>query len=170
MDIVIIALRLIHILSGVFWAGTAFFFVSFLEPAVKATGPEGGKVMQRLSQMGYSTALSIVGVLNVGSGLLMYVRDFGLTIQLTTGAGLGFTFGGAAGLLALLVGLFVARPAAARVGVLGKQIQASGKPPTPEQLAEIQALQRRLGQGALWTALLLALALIGMSTARYLSL
>jgi hypothetical protein len=99
----------------------------------------------------------------------MYVRDFGLTIQLTTGAGLGFTFGGTAGLLALLIGFFVARPAAARVGVLGKQIQASGKPPTPDQLAEIQALQRRLGQGAVWTALLLALALIGMSTARYLS-
>jgi uncharacterized membrane protein len=33
-----IILRLIHILSGIFWVGTAFFFVLFFEPTIKAAG------------------------------------------------------------------------------------------------------------------------------------
>ncbi len=42
MHAVMIALRLLHILLGVFWAGTLFFIVTFLEPSVRAAGPEGG--------------------------------------------------------------------------------------------------------------------------------
>jgi len=170
MDVLMIVLRLIHILSGVFWAGTAFFFVSFLEPTVEAAGPEGGKFMQKLAQTRFAIALSMAGLLTVLSGLLMYWRDSGgfQVAWITTPTGLAFAVGGLAGILAFLIGFFVSRPAVARMTVIGQQAQAAGGPPSPEQMAEIQALQKRVGQGALRVALLLTVALIGMSVARYL--
>ncbi len=58
-------------------------------------------------------------------------------------------------------------PAAKRLGALGQEIQASGGPPTPEQLAEVQAQQKKLTQGALWTAILLAVSVAGMALSRY---
>jgi len=170
MSLLFIILRLIHIFSGVFWAGTAFFFVSVLEPTIEASGPEGGKVMQRLAQSRFPIVLPIAALLTVLSGLVMYWLDSG-GLQagwITSGTGLGFTIGAVAGLAAFVIGVFISRPAVARLGLLAQQVQASGGPPTPAQGAEIQALQKRTSQSALWTAILLALALIGMSIARYL--
>jgi hypothetical protein len=42
-------LRLVHIVSGVFRVGTMLFVAGFLQPAVAAAGPDGGRVMQRLA-------------------------------------------------------------------------------------------------------------------------
>jgi len=58
------------------------------------------------------------------------------------------------------------KPAAKRMSAVGQEIQASGGPPTPEQMAEIQAQQKKLSQGALWSAILLAVAVIGMALSR----
>ncbi len=52
--------------------------------------------------------------------------------------------------------------------MINQQAQAAGGPPSPEQMAEIQALQKTLDQATRRTALLLTIALIGMATARYL--
>ena len=46
----LILLRFIHVLFGVFWAGTAMFTAAFLIPAVRALGPAGGPVMQQIAQ------------------------------------------------------------------------------------------------------------------------
>jgi len=45
---VILILRVIHILLGVFWAGAVFMVALFVQPAIAASGPEGGKVMGAL--------------------------------------------------------------------------------------------------------------------------
>src|SRR5690242_21394863 len=39
-------LRLIHILAGIFWAGTAFMVAGYLVPAARARGREGGLFLQ----------------------------------------------------------------------------------------------------------------------------
>ena len=170
MDWLIIALRLIHILAGVFWAGTSFFFVSFLQPAAQRAGPEGNKFMQVLGASRLSPVLSVLALLNVLSGLIMYWRNSGglQAAWITSGMGLGFTVGALAGLVALGFGLIVARPANVRMGALGKEIQAAGGPPTPAQMAEIQRLSATLSTGSFWTVVCLLIALIGMSVARYL--
>lgn len=49
MNFYLIVPRLIHIGSGVFWAGAAVMIAAFLEPTVRAAGPEGGRFMQRLA-------------------------------------------------------------------------------------------------------------------------
>ena len=169
MDLYMIILRLIHIFFGVFWAGTTFFFVSFLQPTVKAAGPEGGKVMQRLAQSRFATVMPLAAGLTVVAGALMYWRvSGGLQVGwITSGTGLSLTIGAVGGILAFVIGLVVSRPAIVRVAELAKEMQAAGGPPTPAQMAEIQSLQKTLSSGAIWTAVLVAIALLGMAVARY---
>src|SRR2546426_4742723 len=60
VDATMILLRVIHILPGVFWAGATFFLVGFLQPVVAASGPEGGRLMQRLtSQKRFQMAMPV---------------------------------------------------------------------------------------------------------------
>jgi hypothetical protein len=169
MDILMIVLRLFHIISGVFWAGTAFFFVSFLQPVVRASGPEGGKVMQQLALSRFTTTIVAAGTLTVLSGLLMYWRDSGFQLAwILSPTGIAFTIGGLAGLSGLGVAFSVSRPAIMRVAALAKEMMAAGGPPTPAQMGEIQALQARITQGGRWLAALLGIAVTAMAVARYL--
>ncbi|MBA3672180.1 MAG: hypothetical protein H0W68_09190 [Gemmatimonadaceae bacterium] len=46
-----IILRLVHILSGVFWAGSAIFNDRFVAPTIRALGADSGKVMRELAQL-----------------------------------------------------------------------------------------------------------------------
>ena len=171
MDLYMIVLRILHIGSAVFWAGATFFFVSFLEPAVRKSGPEGGKVMQTLYAGRYPVAFPVVVLLTVVSGLLMYWRDSGgfKLVWITSSFGLGITFGAVMGLIAAAIGLAIPRSATARIAMISKEIQAQGAPPTPAQMAGMKKQNERLTQGALWTAVFLSLAVLGMSAAETLA-
>ena len=165
----LILLRLIHILAGVFWAGTAMFTVSFLIPAVRALGPAGGPVMQEITQ---KRKLPVYffgsGILTVLSGFALYWHDSaGFTNGfMRSGGGVTFGIGAILALLAMCVGIFVASPTAMRAGALGAAIAAAGKP-TPEQAAEMQRLQVRMGKASALGAGLLTLTVITMAIARY---
>src|SRR5712692_4794797 len=163
MDVLIIVLRLIHILTGVFWAGTAFFLVSFLTPAIQAAGPEGGKVMQRLALSRFPRALPGAAVFTVLSGLVMYWDKYIAVNLWSTRAGIGFAFGGAMGLIAVLIGLLVTAPATMSVAAIAKELIATGKPPSPTQMQEIQSAQIKLASGAIWNAMFLGLAVAAMA-------
>ena len=72
----LIALRLTHIVFGVFWAGTAMFNAIFLIPAVRALGPAGAPVMQQIGEKQNLSAYFLgSGVLTVLSGLGLYWYD-----------------------------------------------------------------------------------------------
>jgi len=168
----LILLRLVHILFGVFWAGTAMFNAIFLIPAVRALGPAGGPVMQEIAGKRKLPVYFLVsGLLTVLSGFGLYWHDSaGFTNGFMRSAG-GMTFGIGASLalIAVLLGIFVVTPAAMRTGKLGAAIAAGGKPPTPEQAAEMQQLQAKLGKMALVAAVLLTLTTIAMAVGRYVS-
>src|SRR6476469_9770961 len=165
-------LRLIHILFGVFWAGTAMFNAVFLIPAVRALGPAGGPVMQEIAgKRKLPVYFLVAGLLTVLSGFGLYWHDSqGFTNGFMRSAG-GMTFGIGAvfALIAVVLGIFVVTPAAMRTGKLAAAIAAGGKPPTPEQAAEMQQLQATLGKMALVAASLLTLTTIAMAVARYVS-
>src|SRR4030095_12237203 len=118
----LILLRFVHILFGVFWAGTAMFTAAFLIPAVRALGPAGGPVMQQLAQ---KQKLPVYffgsGVLTVLSGFALYWHDSaGFTNGfMRSGGGITFGIGAVLALLAMSVGIFMASPAAMRAGKLG---------------------------------------------------
>ena len=168
----LILLRLIHVLFGVFWAGTAMFNAAFLIPAVRALGPAGGPVMQEIAGKRKLPVYFLVsGILTVLSGFGLYWYDsagFSNGFMRSAG-GMTFGIGGLLALTALLLGLFVVTPAAMRASKLGGAIAAAGKPPTPEQAAEMQRLQIKLGKMAALAAGLLTLTTIAMAVARYVS-
>lgn len=166
MDVFVAVLRLLHIFGGVFWAGGTFMLAGYVEPTARAAGAEGGRFMQRLAgQSGFSQAIGIATLANVLSGLLLYWQNSGgLDLAwITTSAGLAFTLGGLAGLAAYVVGFSINGRASTQMARLAKEMQAAGGPPAPEKLAQMQALQEKLRQGGRIGAVLLVVALIGMS-------
>jgi uncharacterized membrane protein len=163
-------LRLIHILAGVFWAGSAFFLAGFLIPTIRETGAEGGRVMGYLvARRRLPVFLGIAMLLTVLSGLIMYGRTAAATHGTWTGTapGIAYGVGGLAAILGAVVGMGVSGAAAGRMAAIGQRGAESGKP-SPEQQAEIQRLQRRMLLGARTAAGLIAVAVVAMATARYL--
>ncbi len=68
-------LRLVHILAGVFWVGSAVFMAAIVLPAARAAGAEGGVFMERLMQQPRTrAALGAAMLLTVLSGLALYGR------------------------------------------------------------------------------------------------
>ncbi len=169
MNFLMIAMRIIHIFSGVFWAGTSFFMISFVTPSVIATGAEGQKFMQQLAfRTRFSTAMMGVAVLTVLSGLIMYWEIFEFRFSaLSTGYGLMLTLGGIAGFIGFLTGYFIQNLTIRKMKAISNSIIASGGPPSPEQQAEMKSLSEKVSKGGQITSVFLALALLGMSIAQY---
>jgi uncharacterized membrane protein len=169
MNILILVLRIIHIFSGVFWVGFAFFNIAFLQPTVRAVGPEGQKTMQYLTQK--TRLLSTVYAaanLTMLSGLIMYwlLLGFGLSF-LRSGYGIVLTVGSIAGVIAWIYAVVVIRGIFNRMQATGQEIQAQGGPPTPEQARRMQALVARLGRVGQVALVFLVIALLGMASARF---
>lgn len=164
-----VVLRIVHLLSGVFWVGAAMFVFFFLEPAVAKSGPAGGQVMGTLA--GSKMPLTMMGTstLVVLSGLLLYWRNSnGFDADwISTRTGLAFTIGGIAGLLAWMEGFVVHLPLQIKMKKLGEQIMAAGVAPSPEQMKEGDALRHKLKHAAMWSVILLVVAVLGMAVARY---
>jgi uncharacterized membrane protein len=171
-DLYVIVLRLAHVGAGLFWVGAAYTFFGFVEPTLKALGPEVNKnfmnyvVKRRRFPMVVVTA-SLVAVI---SGVLLYWRaSDGLDMTwISSPVGLGFTIGGLAAIVALVLGFTVITPTIGRLEALGSQVDEAGGPPTPEQAAQFQALDKRLGSAGLWDFVLLTVAVVFMAISRYL--
>ena len=164
------AVRIIHIVVGVFWVGTVVFMAAFLMPSVRAAGPAGGTVIQQL--MGVRRLpLWIMGsmALTLLSGLGLYWRDSAgfQSAWLASGAGKAFGLGGAVAIAASILGMAINMPTARRLTEISGRLQAAGRPPTPEEQATLAALQARLGRASVVAAVLLVTATLLMAIARY---
>ena len=166
MNILYIVLRFIHILAGTFWVGAAVVTTAFLMPAARAIGPEGGKFVQFvLGKRGMSKTISLSAILTTLPGIAIYwIKTGGLqSAWVFTSAGLIITIGAITGIAAAILGGMVTSPTAARMEALSKEMQSAGGPPKPEQLAQLQALQKRLGQAGLWGTILLVITVVTMA-------
>lgn len=168
MQILILLLRVVHILAGVFWAGATWLLAGWVTPAVELSGPAGQTFMQTLvRKRRLSDGLTAAAVLTILSGLyLFWVASSGLRPGwFRTGLGLSLTIGALAGIATFLIGMFVSRPSASRLGQLATRAHAGGGPPDPETLAEMKMLSEQLNQAGIWTAVLLAISVLGMAAA-----
>jgi len=166
MDILIVILRIIHIFAGVFWVGAAWLLAFFIGPTALALGADGGKFMGYLNtQRRFPIVVSVAAVLTVLAGWALFFIAWGPVFN--TPKGLAFAVGGVLGLIALGIGGGVLGPASLKVTRLGGEIARAGKPPSPEQMAEMSALQKRLTTASLWNAIFASLALLFMALARY---
>jgi hypothetical protein len=171
MSPLLVVLRLIHILCGVYWAGTMFFFVTFLEPSLRSLGPDGGKVMIRFFERGYLKLLPVMAVLTMLSGVwLLWQQSVGFgAAYMGSPLGIAFSTGGLLAIIAFAVGMLVMRPAATRIWALSKQVpQASSDDARNAIMAEIGKTRVRTVLGARIVFALLVLAVALMASARYL--
>ncbi len=165
MDILVIVLRLIHVLAGVFWVGGAIISTFFLAPTAAATGEVGQKFMSHLmTQARINVRFMIASILTVLSGAWLYWLDSGgLTSGwISSGAGWGFGLGAVFALIGAGVGSMVGRNAARMGKIAG---EAHGKP-TPAQVMEMQAAQRQMTMASRLSTIALVIALALMATAR----
>ena len=166
----LLTLRLIHILAGAFWAGTAIFTAAFLIPTIRALGPQGAPVMRHIAQVRKLPIYFLTaGILTVLSGIGLYsIASGGFSSSwMRSGPGITFGIGAILALTAMTIGIAVASPLAKRAGALAAAIGASGGKPTPEQATEMQQLQARMGITSALGALLLTGATAAMAVARY---
>jgi uncharacterized membrane protein len=160
-----LSLVFLHVAFGVLWAGGAIVVGLFVIPAVIDAGPSGGAVMGGILKRRLPVFLSLSAFIVVLSGIRMYMIRF-TPEWLTTAEGLAITIGAVLGLGAFVLGFFIQRPLAGKVGTLAGRIAASGAPPTPDQAAELAALRARLRRVAALTAWHLIGATILMSLHR----
>jgi uncharacterized membrane protein len=169
MVFLLIVLRLLHIVSGIFWVGAALILTFFVSPAARATQESGQKFMAHMMQnTPFSKSIIYAALISVLAGLALYWIDSdGLTSAwMTSGPGLGFGLGGLSALLGLHFGFQINRRSG-RLMQVGGEISSQGTPPTEAQAAEIQTLQQQLKSGGYLNAFFLLLAAILMSTARF---
>lgn len=166
MNILIIILRVLHIVAGVFWVGTAMFSTFFLTPAMAASADSGRALMDYLmSKARLSVRMSAASGTTVLAGAILYwIDSAGLTSAWTTsGPGLGFGIGALLALLGMGLGSMVG----ARAKKMGQMATFTQGKPTPAQLAEMQDAQKAMSQASLWSTIALIISLACMATARY---
>jgi uncharacterized membrane protein len=165
----LILFRLLHIVLGVFWAGTMVFLAAFFIPTMRAV-PNAGAVMQHIMVARKLSAwLAVAAVTTVLSGITLYWNaSLGFTSAwLHSGAGRTFGTGGVLAIIAFIIGMTVNNPGGRRLTALAVSIQAAGGAPTPAQATEIQALQKRMALSTMIIAVLVLLATAAMASARY---
>jgi uncharacterized membrane protein len=171
MDTYMVVLRILHILAGAFWVGSAIVIFLFLQPSARELGPAATPLMMHLAQKKRLPDITLAAAgITILAGLLMYWRvSSGLDADwIGSAQGISITAGAIAAIAAVSLGASIVRPSMLAVGKIGQEVAASGAPPTPEQAARIQALQARVRGAGSTIVPLLVVAVIGMAAARYL--
>jgi hypothetical protein len=163
-------MRILHVCLGVFWAGTIVFVAVYLSPSMRDAGPGSGKILVALQRRGYFTAMPVVALLTVISGFWMYWN-----IMTTIGPAWAgsmsarvYGVGAAAGLVALLFGVFWVRPASINMVRLVDRLGAAAPGTEKDALeAELSRERMRSGSAIRWVAALLVVTVLCMAVGRY---
>lgn len=162
--------RLLHVVFGAFWLGSAALIAVFLLPAVRTAGPAGGAVMQQLTQVRRmpNVVLGASWIALLSGAYLFWRASHGLEpTWVFSRAGVTFGIGGLLAVAAEIVAMAVTTPTAAKLGALASQIQRRGGPPSPDEGATMRALQARMLLGAQLITLLLVMTISAMAVAYY---
>lgn len=167
----LIILHLLHICTGVFWAGATIYLAAFIVPAVRAMGPDGSKFMQQLAKTNKLTlVMSLAASLNVLCGILvLWKLSSGFQgAWMSSRHGMILSIGGGLAIIAYLEGLLVTRPTVEKLNMLGKNIAVAGSPPSAEQIQQLGAYRTKIFKATNFVAFMLAITVILMSIAKYL--
>ena len=159
-------LRILHIVAGVFWVGGTLFMTFFVGPAIGATGEAGQRFVGHLmNNLKLSNRMSAAAGTTVLAGLILYGLDARagaawLGSRFAIGLGIGAVFA----IVGLVFGILIGRSTKA-MAELGARMQ--GKP-SPDQITQMQTIQKQQATYSSLAAISLILATIFMAIARYL--
>jgi uncharacterized membrane protein len=164
-------LRVLHIITGVFWAGTMFFLVSFLMPAFRAVGPDAAKVFAELRARRMFVWTPVLAFITVVAGFWLYMLRMGAAADWArTREAMFLGGGGVSALVALILGVFVMRASTLKADDLSRA--AGPMAPGAErdaQMAIAQKLRARAMMSARGIATLLLITVVAMAMARYMT-
>lgn len=165
MQAELLVLRLVHVLGGIFWVGSAFFMAIFLFPALAASGPAAGQVMGAIQRRRIFSVLPTIALLTLLSGvrLMQLTSDNFSAAYFASPGGRVIAWGGTFAIAAFVVGLLIARPAGLRLA----RLNAGPESTDPARAAERQRLQRIVKVVGVVNLVLLLAAAVAMAIARY---
>ena len=167
-----LALRFLHIVSGVLWVGAAFLFVGFIGPSAAEVGPSAGPLLSvAVKKRKVAKVITLLGLTAVIAGWLMWLRNLdaagSLGNWLDSSYGIVLTVGGLLATAAFFTGYLGVGRNVERMVDLGDAIREGGQPPTEQQMAEMGRLGGLLEKHGKTDLALLLLAVTAMATARY---
>lgn len=165
----LLLMRLLHILLGIFWVGTMMFNSLFLFPAFRDAGPDGAKVGAALVNRRFMVVMPIVALVTILSGLWLYWHlSVGFQpVFMRSGMGMTLGIGAACAIAAFIVGIVVVRPAMVQATALAQSAPQAGPAERDAQLARAQVLRVRADVAGRLVTSLLVLAAAAMAAARY---
>ncbi len=171
MDLGIIVLRLLHVASGILWAGGAVITARFLEPTAEELGAAAGPFMTEvMEKRRMGIYFQAVGGLTVVFGSVLYwIDSHGDPIRYLTGGGMGLGLGiaGILAWIAFLIGSVYVGPNAMRMSKIQKQLRDIQGPPPAELVAGLEKAQGALKRAGEIDFALLVIVIVCMATARY---
>jgi len=161
-------LRIIHVVFGIYLAGSYLFVVPILEPRLRRLGPaiEGPVMRAIMPVMTPLNGISFIIVIVTGVAMTLILRWGALDTLLVSGWGWAIIIGSVATLAIVIIGFGILSPTGARLGKLGRSIE--GRAPTPSESQQLQQLSARVDMFSRINLALVIIALATMLAARYL--
>ncbi len=156
-------IRIIHIVSAVFWVGFVGFSAFVLEPAVKAAGAQGEVITRGLFRNGrYVMLMAAAGGIAVLAGIVLFIMDRATGSFTSRTQEIIFSIGGLFGIIGAIVNGAGLGRAAREMVAAGKKVEDSGSKPSANLMAEYQAAQAKMFRFSRWTTYVVVLALLLM--------
>ena len=160
----LVLLRIVHILAGVVWAGSAVFLAVILEPRLRTLGPEvQGRVMAALAPV-LGPVIGTSAILTIAFGITLVFRLKRWDALFDTDWGTAILVGFVASILGFASGIGTMITSNQMMGTAKGM---AGRPPTPEEGAKMGRLSARATLLGRTTAVLVVIAVVAMASARY---
>ena len=167
MNLLLAALRLIHIVAAFAWVGLSMAMAVYILPTATIIGESGLRYLKALyTRTPFNMAFAATSGVTVLAGILLYLLrasdHYSSVGQIVLGV--GALAGLAAGIHG---GAVIARTSRAFEEALKQQVP-DGQPISADASASLTATERLLAEQSRIALILTAIALIGMASARYL--
>ena len=164
-----LSMRVLHVVLAAIWFGAVFFNTLFLLPAVVQSGPAGGQVMQALVRKGMVAFMASIGGMTIVTGVYLFWRftgGFDPAVS-SSPAGMAYSIGALAGVIALILGGSVMGRSAKKVVSLGGQMSSAPEAQRGAMANEIAALRARMETMGRIVLVLLFISVATMALGHY---
>ncbi len=167
MDTLMVVLRVVHVVFGIYIAGSYLFMVPILEPRLKRLGPAiQGPVMRALMPiLTPINGISFIVIIGTGVAMTLIMRSGALNTLFVTAWGWAMSIGLVATVAVMIVGFGFLMPRGIRMDRLGRSIE--GRAPTPDEGKQLERLSAQVEALSRANLVLIVIALATMVASRY---
>lgn len=167
MDAWMIFLRVLHVIAGIYVAGSYLFLVPILEPKLRRLGPTvQGPVMRALMPTLLPVnGISFIILIGTGVAMTLIMRSGNLNSLFVTGWGWAIFIGLVTTVAATIIGFGVIAPMGMRMEKISQSIQ--GRAPNAQEGQRLGQLSKGVENLSRVNFILILVALATMLAARY---